>query len=146
MEAAGIEVVFEEVQHARFLGEDTAHREFKQLAFYGFVATPFETGRKRWDQERIPNQQNRWNGENLTGWRNARVSDLHRRLETSFLVDERVELLAEQQAIWSEELPILPLFTAKSAILRHARLVNVRPHPSEMAYLSWNAEAWAFEQ
>lgn len=142
----GIDVTFEEVPHARFLGEYTARRQFKQLAFYGFVVTPFETGRKRWDQERIPSQKNGWTGENLTGWQNARVSDLQRQLEMTFVAEDRVEMLAEQQAIWSEQLPILPLFTAKSAILRHSRLMNVRPHPSEMAYLSWNAEAWTFAQ
>jgi peptide/nickel transport system substrate-binding protein len=109
------------------------------------VTTPSDTGRKRWDQDRIPTAANGWSGENLTGWRNARVSEIHRRLEVSFSVEQRIELLAEQQAIWAEALPILPLYTAKSAILHHARLKNLRPHPSERAYLSWNAEAWTFE-
>lgn len=141
----GIEVIFEEVPHDRFLGEYTAHRQFRQLAFYGFLTTPFETGRKRWDQDRIPTEQNGWTGENLTGWRNARVSEIHRRLETTWSSEERTVLYAEQQALWAEALPVLPLYTAKSAILHEARLKNVRPHPSERAYLSWNAEAWYFE-
>jgi peptide/nickel transport system substrate-binding protein len=141
----GIQVDFEEVPHDRFLGEYTAHRQFPQLAFYGFMTNPFDTGRKRWDQDRIPTEANGWTGENLSGWRNERVSEIYHRLEGSFNVEERVELLAEQQDLWAESLPILPLYTAKSAILHHVRLQNLRPHPSERAYLSWNAEAWTFE-
>jgi peptide/nickel transport system substrate-binding protein len=141
----GIELVFDEIAHEQFLGEYTARRQFPQLAFYGFVATPYELGRKRWDQDRIPTAANNYSGENLTGWRNRRVSEIHRRLETTWNSEARVELLAEQQAVWADELPILPLYTVKSAIVHDARLRGIRPHPSERAYLSWNAEEWSFE-
>ncbi|MFC1706709.1 ABC transporter substrate-binding protein [Planctomycetota bacterium] len=140
----GVEVQFEPLTNDQFRDQEQ-HRRFKQMLFYGFVARPYCTGRKRWDTERIPTAENAWSGENLTGWRNEEVSAIHKKLEVTFNPDERVELLARQQRIWAEALPILPLYTTKAALVVNRALRNIKPHLSDRAYLSWNAESWYFE-
>jgi peptide/nickel transport system substrate-binding protein len=54
--------------------------------------------------------------------------------------EERYALLREQQRIWADELPVLPLYWHVRVATVDARLRGYDPHP--FAAIGWNVERW----
>jgi peptide/nickel transport system substrate-binding protein len=127
-----------------YFREVLGRRQWKQLAFYGYVFDPWETGRESWCHDRIPREENGWKGKNWAGWRNEAATALHLRIEATFNEDERADLFERQQAIWAEELPCLPLYRTEQALLVGAGLRGVVSHAGGDYALPWNAEDWHF--
>lgn len=69
--------------------------------------------------------------------RNKELIDL---IDAELDQERRYELLREQQAIWAEELPVLPIYW-------HVRVATVNTalqgyQPADQAMVGWNVEEW----
>jgi len=140
----GIGVTSRALPEAEYFQEVLRKRRFAQLALFGYTVDPWETGRELWSEDRIPCAQNDFQGKNFGGWRSRAATDLHRRIDASFVDEERQDLFARQQRLWAEELPALPLYRPEQALLLAPGLEGVAPHAGGDHQLPWNAEEWRF--
>ena len=58
----------------------------------------------------IPTVATGWEGNNISHWRNARADDMLDQLATAASFEAQLDLLVELQKLFTEELPMLPLF------------------------------------
>lgn len=124
-----------------FFGQTTRTRQFKQLAMYAWVYDPIADGEAGWTIKNIPSKDNNWQGQNLPGWRNAEASRLAERVPQTLDEAERRKLLIEQQRLWVEDLPAIPLYFRSDVTVVRSDLQNWKPTGS-MVPPSWNAHAW----
>ena len=73
-----------------------------------------------------------------------RNKELIQLIEVETNAEKRYELLQEQQAIWAEELPVLPIYW-------HTRVATVADalqnyEPADQAKMGWNCEEWDLVQ
>ncbi|HEY3111257.1 MAG TPA: peptide ABC transporter substrate-binding protein [Chloroflexota bacterium] len=90
----------------------------------------------------IPSEKNNFAGNNYPGYKNPRVDELS--TKGAILIDEkeRKPIYCELQQIWTEELPVLPLFQRVVVAVQRARLQNFKPTPSSTPE-TWNIHEWA---
>ncbi|MDE0311728.1 MAG: hypothetical protein OXI52_05640, partial [Caldilineaceae bacterium] len=74
---------------------------------------------------------------------NERNKELIDMIDAELDQDKRYALLQEQQAIWAEELPVLPIYW-------HVRVATVNTaldgyQPADQAMVGWNVETWELE-
>jgi ABC-type transport system substrate-binding protein len=83
-----------------------------------------------------------WSGQNLVGWE---FTDEHEKIcqEMSMeLPDAKLqELFDKELKIWTEELPILPMFNTVQINVCPIDLMNYKPTGSNRA-TSWNSAWW----
>ena len=90
----------------------------------------------------IPSEKNGGVGNNYPGYRNARVDELSTKGASTIDEKARKPIYCELQQIWTDELPVLPLFQRVSQMIARARLQNFKPTPSSTPE-TWNVYEWA---
>lgn len=75
----------------------------------------------------VPSQANTFLGANYPGYRNPTFDSLVRAADAEVNRSKRAPLLAQMQQIWSEELPVLPLYAQPSIEVHKVSLVNWDP-------------------
>jgi len=88
----------------------------------------------------IPSPTNDYRGQNLTGWCNEAANLAIYQATRALSLPDRQAAYAEQQALFAQALPTLPLF-------QHLRIAAHRPDvcgiaPGPYAPLTWNVAAW----
>lgn len=64
-----------------------------------------------WGSDMIPSEENNWGGTNYTGWSNPRNDELMRLMAKEVDYKKRVQLYEEHFALWTNDLPVLPLIS-----------------------------------
>jgi peptide/nickel transport system substrate-binding protein len=90
----------------------------------------------------IPSDKNNFAGNNYPGYKNARVDELSTKGATLLDEKERKPIYCELQQIWTDDLPVLPLFQRVVVAVQRARLQNFKPTPSSTPE-TWNIHEWA---
>jgi peptide/nickel transport system substrate-binding protein len=109
------------------------------LVQFGWYDRSLEPACELYTTSQIPGESTGWWGLNFTGWSNAEydaactagLSTLHR--------DARASHFYRTQELFSEELPVLPLFLRLKVSAAQPRVRNYRPDASEFGEL-WNIE------
>lgn len=89
----------------------------------------------------IPGEGNDWIGQNTTGWCLPEYDALTRRAQAELDLDASLTLYSRAQALWSQELPVLPLFGRPGVSAARPDLVNFLPDEAAGGD-TWNIEAW----
>lgn len=105
----GIEIVIKNEPARVFFGETTKKRKF-DMAMYAWVASVESNPRSTLHSQMIPTEKNGWSGQNYPGWKNAKVDKTIDEMEGEFNSKKRVELAAQLQKQYTDELPVLPLY------------------------------------
>lgn len=93
----------------------------------------------------IPSEENAWAGQNETGWCDPEYDQTAKRADTTLKRDEALPLYHEAQRIFSESVPVLPLFARVKVFDTRPEVVNFKPNPTINSE-TWNVEAWGFAE
>ncbi|MEN3008582.1 peptide ABC transporter substrate-binding protein [Pseudothermotoga sp.] len=64
-----------------------------------------------WGSDMIPSEENNWGGTNYTGWSNPKNDELMQLMAKEVDYKKRVQLYEEHFALWTNDLPVLPLIS-----------------------------------
>jgi len=126
-----------------FFGDTMRHRKFKHLALYAWMMSPVSDGEGLWTKESIPSEKNNWEGQNNPGWINEETNKIDHLVPVTLEESKRKELLHQQQVIWAEEIPALPLFFRSDISVTPKNLENWKM-TGTLTPITWNAETWKF--
>ncbi len=125
-------------------GTTIPQRKF-QLAMYAWSFSPLSHGEEMWTIENIPSEKNGYKGDNIPGYKNRRVDNIHRLIPETSDPKERKKLFIEQQDIWIQDLPAIPLFFRTQVSITRPEVDNWKPLGTDTP-VTWNCEQWAFKR
>ncbi|MBX0326909.1 peptide ABC transporter substrate-binding protein [Oscillochloris sp. ZM17-4] len=117
------------------------YRRNFDLALFAWIAGPDPRGWERWSCAGVPSEANRWTGNNFPGWCFFEADKAIRTATTAIDISERGAAYLRQQQLFTQELPVLPLFQRVELTISSPTIVGVRPDPT--APFTWNLAAWA---
>lgn len=139
--AVGIGLSVQEVPTAALYGQDgPLFRRSFELALFAWIAGPDPRGWERWSCAGVPNEDNNWTGNNFPGWCFFDADKAIRTATTSLNQEERTAAYLRQQQLFTQELPVLPLFQRVDVTLVSPTIVGVAPDAT--APFTWNIASW----
>ena len=127
-----------------FFGETVRKRNYSGLAMYAWVSAPQSVPRSTLHSQEIPSESNGWSGQNSGAYKNP---DMDRTLDAAEIeldVARRKALFAEIERIYTEDLPVLPLYFRTDAFILPKQLKGVRPTGHLNVSTLW-VEEWRWE-
>jgi peptide/nickel transport system substrate-binding protein len=139
--AVGVGVSLQEVPtSALYSGEGPLFRRTFQLALFAWIAGTDPRGWERWSCAGVPSAANGWTGNNFPGWCFFEADRAIRTATTSLDRAEREAAYLRQQQLFTQELPVLPLFQRVDLTLVSPTLAGVMADPT--APVTWNLASW----
>jgi peptide/nickel transport system substrate-binding protein len=142
MGSIGISVTLQTMPVAALYSpEGPLFRRTFELAQFAWIADVDPRGREIWGCDTVPGPQNDWSGQNLPGWC---FFDAHWSIisaTTTLDRAERQQAYRQHQQLFTQELPVLPLFQRLDVVLSDPTLHGLRPDP--IAPITWNIQAWS---
>jgi peptide/nickel transport system substrate-binding protein len=117
-------------------------RQF-ELAQFAWIASTTPHGFELWGCAAIPRATNNWSGSNLPGWCRREANQAIVSATTALDGATRSASYLEHQRLFSEDIPVLPLFQRLTAVLHSPGLHGLRPDPT--APVTWNIAEWSRE-
>jgi peptide/nickel transport system substrate-binding protein len=100
---------------------------------------------RRWHTRQIPNQQNRYTGDNVAHWSHPEVDRILGEIDNTFRAQEMERHLVEFSRIFADELPVVPLYYTPEVTAAHKFLKGARPRPAGSGQNTWNWSAYQWE-
>lgn len=119
-------------------------RSFRHLALFAWSMGLETTGYLLWHSSKIPDGSD-WYGLNVSGWRHPTNDRLLDTIVNSGDPNTRYALMRDQQALWAEELPALPLFFPPAVTTAKKGVRNIKPVGAFNAYITWNVWEWSWD-
>jgi peptide/nickel transport system substrate-binding protein len=140
--AVGVGTSLQEVPTTGLYSADgPLFRRTFQMALFAWIAGPDPRGWERWSCAGVPNENNGWTGNNFSGWCFFEADRAIRIATTSLAREERAAAYLRQQQLFTQELPVLPLFQRIDVTLVGASLNGVQADPT--APITWNIADWS---
>jgi len=127
-----------------FFGETVRKRNYGALAMYAWVSAPQSVPRTTLHSQEIPAETNGWSGQNSGAYKNPEMDKLLDAMEVELDVTRRKALFGEMQRLYTEDLPVLPLYFRTDAFIFPKPLKGVRPTGHLNASTLW-VEEWRWE-
>jgi peptide/nickel transport system substrate-binding protein len=138
---AGIEARIRNEPPRVLFSETLSRRRFTGAAMFAWISSPELVPRTTLHSDEIPRAERNWSGQNYTGFRNAEMDALLEAIPVELDRERRRVLWHRLQAIYAEELPVLPLFFRADAHIWPTWLEGVRPtghlNPSSLWSEGW---------
>jgi peptide/nickel transport system substrate-binding protein len=112
-----------------------------EMAIYAWISGDDPGGADLYHSKNVPTKDNAYQGQNYPHWRNAQNDDLLTKANASLDQNQRKPFYAQEQKIFSDELPTLPLFQRVNIAAAKAKLQNFKPTPTNTAP-TWNIHEW----
>jgi peptide/nickel transport system substrate-binding protein len=93
----------------------------------------------------IPSEANKWAGQNQTGWCNPDYDKAGKKASTTLKRADSLPLYQEAQKLFTEDLPVIPLFARVKVMATAPNLVNFAPNPTVNSE-TWNIETWGYAE
>lgn len=139
--AAGIEARIRNEPPRVLFAETLSRRRFQGAALFAWISAPESVPRTTLHSDEIPRAERNWSGQNFGGYRNAELDALLEALPEELDPDERRQMFARLQSIYSRDLPALPLWFRSDAHVWPSWLEGVRPTGHRNPSTLW-AEEW----
>ncbi len=117
-------------------------REF-QVAQFAWIASVDPGGLALWSCTAVPTENNSWTGNNFAGWCFREADQAIRTANTSLDQAERREAYVRQQELFTQEIPVVPLFQRLVVTISNPNLAGLEPDP--IAPITWNIGEWKRE-
>jgi peptide/nickel transport system substrate-binding protein len=144
LQAIGVGISIQEMPTTALYSLDgPLFRRTFQLALFAWIAGPDPRGWERWSCAGVPSETNGWTGNNFPGWCFFEADRAIRVATTSLNADERAAAYLRQQQLFTQELPVLPLFQRVDVALINPTLQGVQADPT--APITWNLASWTRE-
>ena len=124
-----------------YFGETLDQRKHKAMAMFAWISSPENVPRSTLHSEEIPTEANGWAGQNYPSYKNPEMDALIDALELELDFDKRKGMWAKLQQIYSEDLPVLPLYWRANAFILPDWLEGVRPTGHQYTTTLW-VEEW----
>jgi peptide/nickel transport system substrate-binding protein len=139
--AVGIEVRIRNEPARIFFGDTVTHRKFAAMAMYAWIASPENVPRSVLHSNEVPNAANGWSGENYTDYKNPAMDKLIDAVEIELDRAKRKEIWHRIQALYIEDLPVIPLFYRVDPFVIPDWLKGIEPTGNEDPSTLW-VESW----
>lgn len=139
--AAGVETRIRNEPPRVLFAETLSRRRFQGAALFAWISAPESVPRTTLHSDEIPRAERNWSGQNFGGYRNAELDALLEALPEELDPDERRQMFARLQSIYSRDLPALPLWFRSDAHVWPTWLEGVRPTGHRNPSTLW-AEEW----
>jgi peptide/nickel transport system substrate-binding protein len=145
MVAIGITVNVQPLSTAELYAQDGPlfRREF-ELVQFAWIAGSDPRGWELWSCTAVPSQSNNWTGNNFPGWCFFEADQSIRTATTSLDRAERAAAYLRQQQLFTQELPLLPLFQRLTVTMYNPNMQGLQPDP--LAPITWNIATWSRDQ
>jgi len=128
----------------RIFSEALNRRNFNALAMYAWVSRPQGVPRSTLHSEEIPSAKNAWSGQNYPAYANPAMDKALDDAERELDKDKRIKQFAEIQRLYTDDLPVLPLFFRVDPFVIPKPLKGVRPTGHLNSSTLW-IEQWRWE-
>jgi peptide/nickel transport system substrate-binding protein len=139
----GVDVRIQNQPARVFFGTTVTQRRY-DMALFAWLSSPESVPRSTLHSSMIPTQANNWSGQNYTGFRNPDVDKLIDAIERELDREKRRALWHKLQAIYAEELPVLPLFFRADGFVVPPWLEGIEPtghqYPTTLWVEQWRAK------
>lgn len=140
----GIDVRIRNEPARVFFGKTVSQREFSAMAMFAWISSPENIPRSTLHSTQIPTAANGWSGQNYTGFRNPDMDRVLDDLETVCDEAPNRALWNRMQALYAEELPVIPLYFRANPYIMPKWLKGIVPtghqYPSTLSVETWTAE------
>lgn len=140
--AVGVDVQIKNEPARVLFGESMKKRQFT-MAMYAWQSAPEAAPGIQFHSNQIPTEKNGWSGQNTTSWNNKRVDEICEKIEGEFSLAKRKALAAELLKLYTDEVPVIPLFYRSDIAVNPKTLKNFRLTGSQYAETN-AAETWTF--
>jgi len=132
-------------QPARVLfGETISQRRFTGMTMYAWLTFPENIPRSTLHSEEIPTEANGFSGQNYPGYRSAEMDQVIDDLEVVCEPEANHDLWNRAQALYADDLPVIPLYYRSTPYIFPKWLKGVRPtghgRPSSLWVEEWTVE------
>lgn len=141
----GVEIVVVNFPARVLFDQLLQRRQFKALAYYSWVVRPTFDCDELFTSDDIPAESNRWEGKNYPGYRNPEMDEACRGAATELDEGRRNAWFRRSAAVFSRELPALPLYYGARAAAAKSGLENFSFGASCSDCTvdhTWNAHTW----
>ncbi len=122
----GIEVTIRNEPARVFFGETTRKRAFPAMAMFAWISSPESNPRSTLNSASIPTAKNGWSGQNVYGWKNAKVDELIEKIDLEFDAEKRTAMSRELQKYYTDEVPAIPLYYRADVAVTPTNLANFK--------------------
>jgi peptide/nickel transport system substrate-binding protein len=140
----GIELTINNEPARVFFGETVKKAAYPGLAMYAWVSSPDNPPRSTLHSKEIPTKENGWNGQNSGGWANKRVDQLLEDIFKEFDVQKRKAMMEEVQKLYTEEVPVMPLYMRADVAVVPANLKGFKM-PGHQFHSTLNIDQWTLD-
>ncbi len=137
----GIDIRIKNEAPRVFFGQTTRERKFTGMAMYAWITSPELVPRTTLHSTQIPVPENNFSGQNYSSVSIPELDDLIDAVENELDPDKRLPLWQRIQQIYTEELPVLPLFYRANTYILPKWLVGLVPtghlNPSSLWAENW---------
>lgn len=140
----GVELSINNEPARVFFGETIKHAAYPGLAMYAWVSSPDNPPRSTLHTKEIPTKENGWNGQNSGGWSNPRVDQLLADIYKEFDVQKRKAMMEEVQKLYTEEVPVMPLFMRADVAVIPTNLKGFKM-PGHQFHSTLNVDSWTLD-
>jgi peptide/nickel transport system substrate-binding protein len=141
---AGIETRIRNEPARVFFGQTTRQRKFPQMAMFAWVSSPESIPLGTLHSTMIPTEENNFSGQNFTGYVSDEMDEVIDRLQVECGDEVYTELWNRLQTLYSEDLPVLPLYFRANAFVMPPWLKGVVPtghqYPSTLWIENWHKD------
>jgi peptide/nickel transport system substrate-binding protein len=138
---AGIDARIRNEPARVFFGETVRKRKFPHMAMFAWISSPESVPRTTLHSEEIPSEANNWSGQNNTGYKSAEMDQLIDAIETELDREKRKALWQRLQALYTENLPVIPLYWRANSFVLPKWLAGLRPTGHQFTTTLW-VEEW----
>lgn len=142
--AIGIDLRIRNEAPRVFFGQTTRERRFSGLALFAWVSAPENVPRSTLHSTEIPTAENNYAGQNYSTISIPELDAAIEALERGLTLEERLPHWKTIQQIYSEELPVLPLFWRPNSYVYPLWLRGARPTGHLNSSTNW-VEEWTRE-
>jgi peptide/nickel transport system substrate-binding protein len=121
---AGVEIIIKNEPARVFFGETLKKRKFGAMALYAWVSSPESNPRSTLHSSSIPSEKNAWAGQNNPAWSNKKVDELIDKIDVEFDPKKRTELAHSVLKLYTDEIPVIPLFYRADVAVRPKNMSN----------------------
>lgn len=139
--SVGVELTIKNEPARVFFGDTNTHRKFPAMAMYAWTSYPEQTPKSTLHSSQIPTEKNGWSGQNFPGYVNPKMDALIEKLEVEFNPKKRIALAHEITKLYTDEVPVIPLYYRAEIAVRPVELLNFRISGSQFSD-SGEAENW----
>ena len=146
MRTCGVDVIIELLPSTQYFADGPDGPLFGRIFDLGEFAwlTGVEPPVDLYYCDQWPSEESGWSGQNNPGYCNPAYDSLGKQAEGTLSRDAQAPLYAEAQAIFSDDLPVLPLFQRISVSATRPGILNYMPNATINSAM-WNIWEWDIE-